>query len=177
MTDPRNLVKNPGVATVDDVARVVYENARDELRQPSPVWDLPHGGPTSLRPEEVRWLRGRVVVELHPDIVSDVLVIPNGEDRDRRVGPAAVVAMGPPAQIRCAVCRRRHRRGEEDKQIGVIICPSCGPGAPGWVDQPYGFEVGALVYVVLPHKSRAIEMDGRNLHVVAQSEVELWVGR
>ncbi len=143
MTDPRNLVKNPGVATVDDVARVVYENARDELRAPSPVWDLPHGGPTALKPEEVRWLRGRVVVELHPDIVSDVLVIPNGEDRDRRVGPATVVAMGPPAF---------DKRGRE---------------------QPYGFEVGALVYVLLPHKSRAIEMDGRKLHVVAQSEVEL----
>ncbi len=144
MTDPRNVVKNPNVATVDDVARVTYENAIDELRSPSPRWDISHhSGVTDLKPEDVQWLRGRVVVEVLPDVVSDVLVIPNAEDRDRRVGPARVVAMGPPG---------KDKRGRE---------------------QPHGFGPGALVYVVLPHKSRAIEMDGRKLHVVSQGEVEL----
>lgn len=159
MTDPRNIVKQPGHANIDEVIKVTYDNAVDELRQPSPRWDVAHGsGITDLKPEDVRWLRGRVVVELEPDVVSDVLVIPNAEDRDRRVGPAKVLGMGPPAL---------DKRGREI---------------------PYGFDIGAKVWVVLPHKSRAIEMrcggcekchggltaHERKLHVVAQSEVELY---
>ena len=144
MTDPRNIVKLSDNAEIDAVAKITYENAVDELRAPSPRWDVRHhSGVTELQPEAVKWLRGRVVVEVLPDVTSDVLVVPFSEDRARRVGPAKVVAIGPPALDR--------------------------KGRP----EPYGFEVGAMVYVVLPHKSRAIEMGGRSLHVVSHGEVEL----
>ncbi len=144
MTSPRNIIKSPGVANVDEVTKLAYEHARAELQGPSPIWDVSHGsGQTELRPEDVRWLRGRVVVEVLPDVVSDVLHVPFAEDRERQVGPAIVVAMGPPALS---------KRGRE-------MSP--------------GFALGDTVYIRLPHKSRAIEMGGRMLHVVAQSEVEL----
>jgi co-chaperonin GroES (HSP10) len=143
MTNPRDQVPNPGLRQIDRLSRDAYDAVKSETHNDTPaLWDVAHGsGRTELQPEDVRWLRGRVCVEVLPDVVSEVLVVVNSEDRALKVGPARVVAMGPPALT---------------KQGHVV---------------PYNFAVGELVYIYLPHKSRAIEMGGRMLHVVSHEEV------
>ncbi len=144
MTDPRNIVKNPNVATVDDVARITYENAVDELRAPSPRWDVSHGGPArDVSVEDVKLLRGRVLVKLLPEVesASGLVLIDTRQAREAVMHRGVVVAMGEPAL---------------DKRQRLI--------------EP-GFKVGDTVAFLAQHKSRDVELSETYV-ALAQKEIE-----
>lgn len=142
MTDPRNIVKSPDVASVDDVARVTYENAQTELRGPSPRWDVAHhGAAQNVTVDQVRLLRGRVLVKLLPEVESALVLIDTRQAREAVLHRGVVVAMGAPAL---------DKRGNE-------IVPD--------------FKVDDTVAFLAQHKSRDVELSETYV-ALAQKEIE-----
>ena len=142
MTDPRNIGKSPEVADVDGVAKVTYDAAIGELRDPSHRWDVSHHGPArDVKVAALRLLRGRVLLRVLPEVQSELVLIDTSRTREDSVGRGEVVAMGLPAETK----------------RGVPIPPQ--------------FKVGDTVLFVGQHKSRQVEIE-ETLQVVAQEEVQ-----
>lgn len=142
MTDPRNIIKSTGAANFDEVVKVTYENARDELRGPSPRWDVSHGGPAEhLSVHDVKLLRGRVLVKLLPEVESTLVLIDTRQAREAVMHRGVVVAMGEPAL---------------DKKQRPI---------------PPGFAIGDTVAFLAQHKSRDVELSETYV-ALAQKEIE-----
>ncbi len=142
MTDPRNIIKSPGVANIDEVIQTTYDHAIDELRGPSPRWDVQGGAPArDLSVSQLRLLRGRVLVKLLPEVESTLVLIDTRQAREAVMHLGVVVAMGPPAL---------------DKRSNEIA--------------PH-FAIGDTVAFLAQHKSRDVELDETYV-ALAQKEIE-----
>jgi len=142
VTDPRNIVKSPGHANFDDVVKRTYESAIEELRAPSPRWDVEGGAAArDLKVSQLRLLRGRVLVKLLPEVESELILIDTSQSRVPVVHRGVVVAMGEPAL---------DKRGRE-----VAPC----------------FSIGDTVMFLAQHKSRTVELE-EDYVSLAQKEIE-----
>jgi co-chaperonin GroES (HSP10) len=123
----------------------VIDRLRDELPKP---FEYDHiepkaHGPTSRTLDEVRLLRGRVLVRPLSERTSGVVWLPPPPKADgKSVGYGVVVAIGAPAL---------NKRGRE-------VMP--------------GFVVGDRVLHVGQHRSRDVEMGGETFRSIAQAEVQ-----